>query len=93
MFHEFTSTMDAYDKSQWCEDVTNGDILWIPSEAIIGVADAWPYAITEERGHLHGLHGFNTLKKTCHILGNDDTLIQEILGAVRTLIFHGMSSL
>ena len=93
MFHEFTSTSDAYDKTQWCDDVTNGDVLWIPSENVIGVAATWPYAITEERGYLHGLCGFNALVKTSRLRACDDTLIQQILAATLSLIHHGMSSL
>ena len=59
MIHYFESTREAYDATM-CgenfatkEDIKLGDLLVIESEEVIGVADAWPYAITEEHGELH----------------------------------------
>ena len=51
--HIFDSTGDAYDACQCDENVTRGDILYIPSENVVGLADTWPVAITKEYGQLH----------------------------------------
>lgn len=51
MIHEFSSTQEAYDASQYCVDT--GGVLYVPSESVIGVSYAWPFAITNERGDLH----------------------------------------
>lgn len=53
MIHEFTSTREAYDASQ-CY-VPTGDVLYVPSEGVVGVSYTWPFAITDERGGLHGV--------------------------------------
>lgn len=53
MIHEFTSTREAYDASQWY--VPTGDVLYVPSEGVVGVSYTWPFAITDERGDLHGV--------------------------------------
>lgn len=53
MIHEFSSTQEAYDASQCCVDT--GDILLIPDENVVGVSYTWPFAITDERGGLHGV--------------------------------------
>lgn len=53
MIHEFTSTREAYDASQ-CY-VPTGDVLYVPSEGVVGVSYTWPFAITKEQGDLHGV--------------------------------------
>jgi len=50
--HTFNNSGEAYDFCQ-CHDATDGDILIIPSEEVIGVADTWPLAITVPHGELH----------------------------------------
>lgn len=50
----FKSTGDAYDASQCDESIGTGSILDIPSEGVIGVAYAWPVAVTAHTGALHG---------------------------------------
>jgi hypothetical protein len=48
--HRFDSTGDAYDASQTDESISNGDVLVVESERVVGVlVDAWPVAVTPER--------------------------------------------
>jgi hypothetical protein len=52
--HRFDSTSDAYDASQTDESISNGDVLVVESERVVGVlVDAWPVAVTPERGAFH----------------------------------------
>jgi len=55
--HIFGHSGDAYDATQCNEDIKNGDILLIPDEQVVGLADTWPVAVTDEAGHLHTLKG------------------------------------
>jgi len=53
-----TDTGDAYDNTQWREDIKDGDLLFIrtPTEQVIGfLFEAWPIAVTVEHGELHGI--------------------------------------
>ena len=52
---EFESTGEAYDACQTDEDILSGDILIIRKEDVIGIADTWPFAVTEKFGKLHTL--------------------------------------
>lgn len=51
--HTFDSTGEAYDACQCDESIKNGDILHVPSEGVVGVADTWPVAVTIAFGKLH----------------------------------------
>lgn len=51
MIHEFSSTEEAYGASQCYVDT--GDVLYVPSENVVGVSHTWPFAITDEWGDLH----------------------------------------
>jgi hypothetical protein len=53
--HHFESTGDAYDATQCDDTIRNGDILVIKSEGVVGIADTWPFAVTETSGKLHSL--------------------------------------
>lgn len=54
--HEFGSTGEAYDASQCDDNISDGDVLVVPSERVVGVlVRAWPVAVTPEHGELHGL--------------------------------------
>jgi|GEM_PF-1428119 hypothetical protein len=53
--HIFESTKAAYNATMIGEEVSIGDILIIPSEKVVGVAYAWPFALTEDTGALHAL--------------------------------------
>lgn len=52
--HTFNTTGEAYDNSQSNEDIDNGDVLHIPTEGVVAVADTWPFAVTVKRGAMHG---------------------------------------
>ena len=52
--HTYGSTSEAYDDTQTNEDVSQGDVLLIPSEKVVGfLLSAWPVAVTKECGNLH----------------------------------------
>ena len=51
--HRFDSTGEAYDLCQCSEHIHKGDVLWIPSERVVGIADTWPIAVTTSHGKLH----------------------------------------
>lgn len=53
MTHEFESTGEAYDATQTEDAIKDGDLLLIPSERVVGIADTWPVAVTVEFGKLH----------------------------------------
>ncbi|KZM75782.1 hypothetical protein [Nocardia terpenica] len=52
--HVFGSTGEAYDHSQFREDIKSGDILLVPSEGVAGwLEQAWPIAATDQVGEFH----------------------------------------
>lgn len=51
--HTFDSTGQAYNECQTNENIKTGDILHIPSEGVVGMADTWPVAVTKNSGELH----------------------------------------
>ncbi len=51
--HVFSSTGDAYDACQCYDWIERGDILLIPREDIIGIADTWPFSVSATSGDLH----------------------------------------
>jgi hypothetical protein len=53
----FASTLDAYDACQCDETLVKGSIFIVPSEGIVGLADTWPVAATDEHGELHSARG------------------------------------
>ena len=53
MIHEFSCTEAAYAASQCYVDT--GDVLYVPSENVVGVSYTWPFAITDEWEGLHVL--------------------------------------
>jgi hypothetical protein len=40
---------------QCSDEIQKGDVLLIPTEHVVGIADTWPWAITEAHGDLHQL--------------------------------------
>lgn len=52
--HEFENTKDAYDATQCDEEVKDGELILVESEKVVGVVWTWPFAVTEEKGELHG---------------------------------------
>lgn len=59
--HTFDSCEEAYDACQCREEIKQGDILLIPSENVVGIADTWPIAISGETDILHSLDDTITL--------------------------------
>ena len=53
--HVFRTTGQAYDACNCSDEVSIGDVIVIESEKVVGVSDAWPLAVTKERGSLHQL--------------------------------------
>ena len=51
--HYFETTGDAYDQVQCNKRIKKGDLLWIPSEEVIGIAYTRPFAVTKNIGKLH----------------------------------------
>ncbi|MFB7919515.1 hypothetical protein [Streptomyces sp. NPDC056061] len=51
----FFSTGEAYGACQCRDDIRDGDVLVIEREKVIGIAETWPFALTEEFGELHTL--------------------------------------
>tara|TARA_R100000329_G_scaffold11603_1_gene12610 strand:+ start:218 stop:841 length:624 start_codon:yes stop_codon:yes gene_type:complete len=51
----FANSGDAYDCTQGDDDLKTGDVLLIPSEKVVGISDCYPFAITKEKGQLHGV--------------------------------------
>ena len=51
--HTLPDTGVAYDLTQSSDDIKMGDVLIIESERVVGLADTWPFAVTEAYGQLH----------------------------------------
>lgn len=51
--HTFDSTGEAYDTIQCSDDIKKGDTIIVPSEKVVGLAWAWPVALTTEHGEFH----------------------------------------
>lgn len=49
----FDSSGEAYDACQCRADIESGDVLLIESEGVVGLAWAWPVAISAANGALH----------------------------------------
>ncbi len=55
--HYFKSSREAYDACNYSERVEDGDILVIEAEQVIGLAWAWPVAVTQKVGAFHTVEG------------------------------------
>lgn len=53
----FDSTGDAYDATQCDDSIQKGGALVIQSEGVVGLAWAWPVAVTVQAGELHAVSG------------------------------------
>lgn len=51
--HYFDGTGEAYDACQCDENIKTGDTLVIESEGVVGLAWAWPVAVSKAHGHFH----------------------------------------
>jgi hypothetical protein len=53
---EYPTTAEAYDASQFDDTITDGTIIVIRAERVVGVlVGAWPVAVTPARGEFHAL--------------------------------------
>jgi hypothetical protein len=54
-FHNFETTGEAYDTSQWSSSISDGDLLFVSPEGVYGfLFEAWPIAVTKAHGEFHG---------------------------------------
>lgn len=54
--HTFDNTTDAYDATQTDESISDGDVLVVAPENVVGfLLEAWPVAVTKECGQFHRL--------------------------------------
>jgi hypothetical protein len=54
--HEgFPDSGEAYDASQWRDDIKDGDTLVTQDGKVAVLVKAWPIAVTEDNGHFHKL--------------------------------------
>jgi len=52
--HTFDNTSEAYERTQTDETISDGDLLVVVSENVVGyLLEAWPVAVTEEAGCFH----------------------------------------
>lgn len=55
--HVFATTSEAYDACQWNDEIKTGDVLVCTKEKVVGLAGAWPVAVTPEAGSFHQSKG------------------------------------
>jgi hypothetical protein len=77
--HIFDSTGEAYDATQYDEDIKKGDLLLIAKEKVVGIADTWPIAVTKENGKLHAILDVDSFLKS--FLKDTDMMIASYLAA------------
>lgn len=58
----FHSSSEAYDHSQFREDIELGDILLVVREKAIAIADTWPIQITAGKSSFHELKEGTTIE-------------------------------
>ena len=53
-FHNFDDTGDAYNQTQYRDDIKDGDVLFVSPAKVYGfLFQAWPIAVTVEHGEFH----------------------------------------
>ena len=52
-YEDFSSTGWAYDDCQVRDDLPTGTIFTVEAEQVVGIAWAWPVAVTKAYGDLH----------------------------------------
>lgn len=64
---------DAYNQTQYRDDIHSGDILVVPSEQVIGVmVSAWPTAVTVAHGKFHAVTPDKTWDEVALIWAAED---------------------
>jgi hypothetical protein len=61
--HEFATTGEAYDAANSDESIQEGDVLVVKAESVVGLAGAWPIAVTEQTGKFHFIKPGHTLSE------------------------------
>ena len=51
--HVFDDSGEAYNATQCSDAIRRGDVLVIEDEGVVGLANAWPLAVTAEAGEFH----------------------------------------
>jgi hypothetical protein len=78
---------DAYDATQCCEDIANGDSLLVLAEGVVGLAWTWPVAVTVNAGHLHSV----APGKAASIAADAGWSDEQIRAAVHIALEHGFA--
>ena len=88
--HSFETTGNTYDAVQTDEAIATGDTLLVIGEAVVGVALTWPFAVTDEAGHLHQVapKAGDTLDAFAGSLGVDPSAITRAVTLARQLGFE-----
>lgn len=83
--HVLATTGNAYDACQVDEAVAKGHALIILDEGVVGLAWAWPVAVTAEAGHLHKIAdaGAATLTDLVAPLGFEDDDVRMAISLAR----------
>ena len=76
----FESTGDAYDWTQMSD--SNGDIIVIPSERVVGLSTTWPIAVTKAHGALHSKLDSMTWKGFVRMAHTDGITEEAIQAAI-----------
>lgn len=82
--HEFGDTGDAYDACQCSPKIGTGDTLVIESDGVVGLAYAWPVAVTREPGKLHVLSAGSEIIDTI-----DGITVDQVRAAVAVATDRG----
>lgn len=54
--HEFYSSGEGYNQTQWDDSIKDGDVLAVPREGVYGfLYEAWPVAVPNTRGEFHAV--------------------------------------
>lgn len=84
--HYFYESGSAYDACQCSEGISDGDILVIESEEVIGVAGTWPVAVTVKNGELHTLAAGRTVED---VFDKEPEMVEGYKQAVKLAIALG----
>lgn len=82
--HEFEASGDAYDETQYNDELQDGDVLVVRPEGVIGVVETWPVAVTKNHGSLHSLRqdstpeqwAENVAKSKSKLFGRDEESVR-----------------
>ncbi|WP_408586517.1 hypothetical protein [Novosphingobium sp.] len=87
--HVLETTGNAYDACQVDEAIDKGHTLIVLGEGVVGLAWAWPVAVTAEAGHLHKIAdaGAATLIDLVAPLGFDEDDVRTAISLARALGF------